>query len=93
VKVVDMASVKPLDASMIIDSAKNCGVCVVVEDHNLMGGLFSAVSEIFAENGLGNLKKIGLDDRFGESGSGEDLYRKYGLDDLGIVGKIREFLR
>ena len=92
VKVVDMASIKPLDAATVIDSAKNAKVCVVIEDHNLMGGLFSAVSEVFAENGLGNLKKIGLDDRFGESGNAMDLYRKYGLDVEGIVGKIREFL-
>lgn len=92
VKVVDMASIKPLDVSMVVDSAKNSGICVVIEDHNLIGGLFSAVSEVFAENGLGNLKKIGLDDRFGESGSGEDLYKKYGLDVEGIVAKIREFL-
>jgi transketolase len=87
-----MASIKPLDAATVIDSAKNAKVCVVIEDHNLMGGLFSAVSEVFAGNGLGNLKKIGLDDRFGESGNAMDLYRKYGLDVDGIVGKIREFL-
>ncbi|MFA6918106.1 MAG: transketolase C-terminal domain-containing protein [Candidatus Gracilibacteria bacterium] len=100
VAVVNCSSVKPIDEEVVLRAGRGAGVSVVVEDHNLNGGLFSAVAEVFAGNSggigelgvLGPLKGIGLSDRFGESGKHEDLYKKYGLDAEGIAGRIREFL-
>jgi len=92
VSVVNMASIKPIDIDVVVDFAKNSNKCFVVEDHNLCGGLFSAVSEVLSENNPCLVKGIGLEDRFGESGAPEDLYKKYGLDAAGIASKIREFL-
>jgi len=93
VAVVNCSSVKPIDEGIVLKFGVGARISVVVEDHNLSGGLFSAVSEIFAGNpeGMGALKGIGLMDRFGESGKHEDLYKKYGLDAAGIAGKIRDF--
>lgn len=100
VTVVDVASVKPIDVGTIVECGKKAGICVVVEDHNLIGGLFSAVAEVLASGSFPwsfsktsvLLRGIGLEDRFGESGSPEDLYKKYGLDAEGIAARVRMFL-
>ena len=90
--VVSIASIKPIDVESVLNFAKNSKKCFVVEDHNLNGGLFSAIADVLVTNQPVLLKGIGLNDRFGESGNPEELYKKYGLDVDGIVAKIREFL-
>ncbi|MFA7686006.1 MAG: transketolase C-terminal domain-containing protein [Candidatus Gracilibacteria bacterium] len=92
IMVVDVASVKPVDVEKIIECSKKVKKCLVVEDNNLNGGLFSVVAEVLVEKNPVFLKGIGLKDRFGESGSMEDLYKKYGFDVAGLGKKIRELL-
>lgn len=92
VMVVDLASIKPIDVEVVVENSKKVKKCLVVEDNNLSGGLFSAVSEVLAEKNPVFLRGIGLQDRFGESGNMEDLFKKYGLDVFGLTNRIREFL-
>jgi len=91
-KVVNVHTIKPIDAELIKKTAKEIGKIVTLEDHNIIGGLGSAVAEVLSETGEGKLKRIGLPDIFGESGSSEALYNKYGFDADGIVNSVQEFL-
>ena len=78
--VVDVFSVDPLDKDTIMRLVKDTGKVVTVENHNVINGLGSAVADIIAENGLGaRLKKIGIDNRFGQVGSRAFLMEDYGL--------------
>jgi len=90
--VVNVHTLKPIDADMIVRSADTTGRIVTVEDHNIIGGLGSAVAEVLAEHGKGRLTRLGLPDVFGESGSPADLYRKYRLDAPGIAASVRDAL-
>lgn len=90
--VVNIHTIKPIDADSIASYAKKTGHIVTVEDHNIIGGLGSAVAEVIAETGTGKLTRHGLRDVFGESGSPEALYRKYRLDSPGIADVVREAL-
>lgn len=92
-RVVNVASLKPFDAEAVVAAAKACrGGIVTVEDHQIVGGLGSAVAEAMAEAGVGaKLHRIGLDS-FGESGTPDELYRHFGLDGAGIEKGVRKFL-
>jgi transketolase len=90
--VVNVHTLKPIDIETIIRCAETTGRIVTVEDHNIIGGLGSAVAEALAEHGMGRLTRHGLPDVFGESGSPADLYRKYRLDAPGIAAVVREAL-
>ena len=91
--VVDMASLKPIDAEMIIGKAEAVGAIVTVENHNIAGGLGSAVAEVLAEYGIGvPFRRVGVMDRFCEGGSTPYLLRKYGLDSPAIAQACREAL-
>ncbi len=87
-RVCNMCSIKPIDKDLILESARKTKKLFSVEDHQINGGLGGAVAEVLAEVGVGvSLKRIGME-RFGESGKGADLYKKYGLDGDGIVNAI-----
>jgi len=89
--VVNVSCIKPIDKETILECAGRAAMCVTAEDHSVIGGLGGAVSEIFAEEGLGvKLAKIGMPDCFGESGKGEDLYKKYGFDAEGVYETLKE---
>jgi len=88
--VVNIHTIKPIDADMIRSCADSTGLIVTVEDHNIIGGLGSAVAEVVAEYGSGRVFRHGLYDSFGESGTTEDLYRKYRLDAQGIAAVVKE---
>ncbi len=83
--VVNLASVKPLDVDLVLDCASKVKKCFTVEDHNIIGGLGSAVAEVLGAP----LVRIGMEDRFGESGKVGDLFRKHGLDSVGIFERVR----
>ncbi len=89
VRVVNMSSIKPLDVGMIEESARKTSCIVTAEDHNIMGGLGGAVAEVLAETCPVPLKRVGLKDRFAESGDPEELSIKYGLmpADIGVAVK------
>ena len=86
--VLNMSTIKPIDKDAV-KAAKD--LIVTCEDHNIIGGLGSAVAEIVAEHRPTRILRIGIDDRFEESGSYRDLYHKYGLDAEGIAAKIKKF--
>ncbi len=93
VRVVNLSSIKPIDADLIVKCAKETGKIFTVEDHNIIGGMGTAVAEVVAEKCPVSVYRWGLPDVFGESGSPEALYEKYQLDGPGIAAKIKEFLR
>ncbi len=93
VAVVDMHTIKPIDRAAILAYAKKCGTLVSVEDHQITGGLGSAIAEVLAESGCpALLKRVGMMDSFGETGSCSELYKKYGLDAAGIAKATKEAL-
>lgn len=82
--VIDMASVKPIDRELVCEYAEKTGKIVTAEDHNIIGGLGSAVAEILAETQTAKLKRVGVRDVFGCSGKRGDLQKMFGLDAAGI---------
>jgi len=90
--VVNIHTIKPIDSEGVLKYARNTGYIITVEDHNIIGGLGSAVAEVIASSGIGRLTRHGLMDVFGESGTYSDLYKKYQLDSLGIVSVVKKTL-
>lgn len=78
-QVINMATIKPLDRDLVIDAAKNTGAVVTAEDHNVIGGLGSAVAEVLSEEYPTKMTRVGIEDRFGVSGDGKELYEHFGL--------------
>ncbi len=91
-RVINMASIKPIDQEIIIKAAKETKGIVTVEEHSIIGGLGSAVSEVVGENYPTIVKIIGTKDTFGESGDGFELLDKYGLNVENIIKKVKEIL-
>jgi transketolase len=89
--VVNVCTIKPIDAEAIKKYAASTPI-VTVEDHNIIGGLGSAVAEVIAESGKGKLTRHGLYDSFGESGTYEQLYERYKLDAPGIASVVKKAL-
>ena len=91
-RVLDMHTVKPLDINAVIAAAEETGAIVTVEDHNMYGGLGSAVAEVVAENCPVPVKRIALRDTFAESGPYEKLLVKYGMSTEHICDAVRGVL-
>jgi transketolase len=79
-EVVHVPTIKPLDGDTIIASARKTGAVVTVEEAQINGGLGGAVAELLAENLPTPMRRIGMQDRFGESGEMDELYAHFGLD-------------
>lgn len=90
--VVNMSSLAPIDASLIVECAKAVDKIVTVEDHQTEGGLGTAVSEVLCTDYPVKLLRLGMDG-YGESGKVDDLYRKFELDGMGIAEKIQEWIK
>jgi transketolase len=88
-RVVDMHTIKPIDTELVLECCKATGAIVTVEDHNIMNGLGSAIAEIIAERNLVPLQRVGIKDRFAESGDYQELLDKYGLSVADIVKASR----
>ena len=91
-EVIDMHTVKPIDAEAIVASARKTGKVVTAEEHSVIGGLGSAVCDVLAEQCPVPVKKVGVQDVYGESGPAVDLLKKYGLDADGVERAVRELL-
>ena len=89
VRVLDMATIKPLDNEAVIKAAKETGAIMTVEDHTVYGGLGSAVSEVVVQNAPVPMEIVGIPDRFGESGDPELLYRDCRMDVDAIVERAK----
>ena len=89
-EVVDMHTVKPIDASLILQSGRKTGAMVSVEEHSIYGGLGSAVAEVLAGELPLPLEILGIKDVFGESGAYEAILSKHGLDKLAVAAAARK---
>ena len=85
IRVVDMHTIKPIDKDIIIKSAKETKKIVTIEDHSIIGGLGSCVCEVLSENYPTKVTRIGMQDEFGRSGSGEELLKYFGICSEKIV--------
>ncbi len=92
VSVVNVASVKPLDEETIVRIAKTTKAVVTAEEHNIIGGLGSAVAEVLGEKQPTPMVRVGLKDTFGESGRPLELLEKYGLTKAELVKAVHEVL-
>ena len=90
IRVVDIHTIKPIDKDMIIKCAKETKKLISVEDHNVIGGLGTAIADVLAENYPAKLIKIGIKDTFGKSGKAEELLEYYGLTAENIIKKVKE---
>lgn len=92
VEVINNHSIKPFDKKTILDSAIKTGVVLTVEEHQVSGGLGSVVSEVLSEERI-PIHRIGVEDRFGTSGSASELLDFYGLSSMKIIKRIERVLR
>ncbi len=88
-EVINIHTIKPLDESLVMSTAKKTKRVFTVEEHSIIGGLGSAVSEVLSEKCPTKLTRIGIRDTFGESGPAKELIHKYELDAEGIYGQIK----
>ena len=91
-EIINMPSVKPIDADLTTRSAKKTGIVLTCEEHSIIGGLGSAVLETLEEQTGVTIKRIGMMDCFGESGLPEELFDKYGLSAYSIFTQAKELV-
>lgn len=89
IRVIDVHTIKPIDKEMIIKCANETKKLVSVEDHNIIGGLGSAISEVLTESCPKKLIRIGIPDTFGKSGKGEELMEYFGITAKNVIEKIK----
>ena len=89
VRVVDMYSIKPIDKELILKCAKETGILFSVEDHNIIGRLGSAISDVLCEEFPKKLYKMGIKDIFGKSGDAEELMKYFKIDYNSIVEEVK----
>lgn len=91
--VLDVHTIKPLDVEAIVAAAKATGAVVTAEEHNIIGGLGSAVAEALGEHFPVPMQRVGIRDRFGESGAPNELLVKYSLTPQDIIAAVKEVLK
>ena len=92
-RVVNMSTIKPIDSDLIIQCANETKGIVTVEDHNIFGGLGSAVAEVLVQHNPVPMEFVGVQDSFGESGEPDELAEKYGIDDKAIIKSVKKLLK
>ncbi|MDD5793693.1 transketolase family protein [Clostridium sp. HCP1S3_B4] len=92
-RVINIHTLKPIDKEIILKAAKETGVIVTAEEHSIIGGLGSTVSEVVCEEMPVAVLKVGINDVFGESGKPADLLKAYGLTANDIVSKVKDALK
>ena len=88
VRVVDIYSIKPIDKETIIKCAKETETLISIEDHSVIGGIGSIISNVLTESYPKKLIKIGVNDTFGKSGNAKLLYEKFGITKEAIIEKF-----
>ncbi|MGY0399432.1 MAG: transketolase family protein [Ostreibacterium sp.] len=90
---IDMHTIKPIDKEIILNTATHTKIILSVEEHNVLGGLGSAISEVLTDNGCGvSLKRHGINDLYSKIAPPSHLYAHYQLDQIGIIEKARQIL-
>lgn len=92
-RVINIHTIKPLDDDLILKAAEETKKIVVIEEHSIIGGLGSAVSELLSEKMPTYVYKIGINDTYCESGPAEELIKKYGLDEESIYEKVKSIVQ
>ena len=90
--VINCHTIKPLDTETIVKCARKTGAVVTVEEHQIIGGLGSAVAECLSENYPVPMKRVGIMDRFGESGKPDELLQKFGLTCADVIESVKHVL-
>ncbi len=93
VRLIHLHTIKPIDKEVLIKAAKETNCIITVENHSIIGGLGSAVAEILSENYPTLMKRIGINDAFGESGALDDLFTKYDLTSENIVKEAKKLIK
>ncbi|MBQ4094874.1 MAG: transketolase family protein [Oscillospiraceae bacterium] len=91
-RVINIHTIKPIDKDIITKAAKETGIIVTVEEHSIIGGLGSAVSEVVTEAAPCKVVKIGVNDEYGHSGPAVDLLKEFGLSSDNIIKTVKETL-
>ncbi|MEW8996645.1 MAG: transketolase family protein [Thermoanaerobacter sp.] len=91
--VVNIHTIKPIDKDLIVEVAKKTGKVITAEEHSIIGGLGSAVAEVLSEEYPVKIKRIGIKDQFGQSGSPKELLKHYGLTAEDIVKNSKAILK
>jgi len=91
--VINLHTIKPLDRDAILEAARSAGAVVTVEEHQVMGGMGSAVAEVLAAECPVPVEFIGVHDRFGQSGEPAELLKEYKMDAPAIIEAIRRIVR
>lgn len=92
-RVLDMYCIKPIDEAAILGAARKTRGIVTVEDHSIVGGLGSAVSEVITSSHPARVLRLGVADKFGRSGAAEDLFAAYGLTVDSIIKAVKRILQ
>ena len=92
-RVLNMATIKPIDRDSVVKAARETGRIVTAEEHSIYNGLGSRVSEVVTESYPVQVKRLGVNDTFGESGKSWELMDKYGLNPMGIVNSVEEIMK
>lgn len=93
VELINVHTIKPLDADTIISSAKKTGCCVTAEEHQINGGLGDSVAQVLSRFHPTPLEMVAVSDSFGESGKPTDLLKKYGLAPENIVTAVEKVVK
>ena len=93
VKVLNVSSIRPLDFEAVINLAKEAGAIVSVEEHQIVGGLGSAIAEVVVQNHPVPIQFVGVYDQFGQSGRPEELIEHYGMGISGIEKAVEKVLQ
>ena len=92
IRIVDVHTIKPIDEDMILKCAKETKKLISIEDHNIIGGLGSAISEVLTSKYPAKLERMGIKDEFGKSGKATQLLHFYKIDSEAIIAKIKKIL-
>jgi transketolase len=92
-RVINFHTIKPIDRDSITKAAEETGAIVTAEEHQVHGGLGSAVSEVVSGNHLVPIEYVAMMDRFGESGEPNELMKKFGLSSEGIKSAVKKVLK
>ena len=92
ISVINVHTIKPIDAACVTEYAQKCGNVITVEEHSVIGGLGDAVADVLMGKVCCKFRKIGVNDQFGQSGKAADVLREYGLTADQIALKIKETL-
>jgi transketolase len=91
-RVLNLASIDPLDTELVVRAAEDCGVILTVEEHQVRGGLGDAVAQAVVRHHPVPMDILGMDDEFGQSGTASELLSYYGLDAASIAARAKRLL-